>query len=336
MIPRSLAVRQVEQNDAERPLIGIARQAAVSPLLRAKRGVEYYELPSASILNRCTSERMPFRWTINPYRGCEFGCKYCYARYTHEFMGMDDPAEFEEKIYSKRDAADLLRRELINSPNGAIAIGTATDPYQPAERVYGTTRSILEALNEFRGLRLSITSKSDLVVRDIPLLQELARENEVDVHITITTLREDLARLLESRAPRPELRLKAVRGLAQGGIATSVFAMPVLPGITDGPGELEKLAEQAAEAGAVNFAVRILFLKPSAKAAFLPFLQAEFPDLLNRYQRLYAREAYLRGAYQKKLSIRVAAIRRQYGWDAPLKEKDLPVFGSRRQLELFC
>jgi DNA repair photolyase len=316
-------------------LVGIARQAAASPLLHAKRRVEYFQLPSESVLNRCTSARMPFRWTVNPYRGCEFGCKYCYARYTHEFMGMNDPLEFEEKIYSKRDAANLLRRELATCPNGDIAIGTATDPYQPAERIFGTTRSILEVLNEFRGLRLSITSKSDLITRDIPLLEELAVENEVDVHITVTTLCEDLARLLEPRAPRPELRLNAVRALSQAGVPTQVNCMPVLPGITDGPGELETLAGYAADAGAMNFATSILFLKPSAKAAFMPFLKAEFPELVRRYEQLYARGAYLRGPYQQELGMRVAAIRRRHGWDAERPERDLPAFGTREQLPLF-
>src|SRR5437867_3274325 len=154
--------------------------AAESDLLESKRQVEYFELPARSILNR-TRPGMPFAWAINPYRGCEFGCKYCYARYTHEFMGMEDPAEFEEKIYSKERAAELLRSELRQDPGGAIAIGTATDPYQPAERLYGTTRSILETLAAFRGIAVSITTKSDLVLRDLALLQEVGKENSLQV-----------------------------------------------------------------------------------------------------------------------------------------------------------
>jgi DNA repair photolyase len=319
----------------EQTLVGIARLAAASPSLRRKRVVEYYQLPAESILNRCSSERMPFRWTINPYRGCEFGCKYCYARYTHEFMGLQDPLEFEEKIYSKRDAGALLRRELTANPDGEIAIGTATDPYQPAERVYQTTRSILEVLSEFRGLRISITTKSDLITRDSELLREIGRENSVRVHLTITTLNAELARVMEPRAPRPELRLRALAALARAGIRTMVNAMPVLPGITDGPGELEALAAQAARNGATQFATSVLFLKPSAKAAFLPFLEERFPSLLPRYTALYARSAYLRGAYEQSLTRRVDRIRRLHGWAIEPAETNLPAFGLRRQIQLF-
>src|SRR3954451_11520717 len=145
-------------------LVGIARLASESPLLEAKRAVQYFEIPSRSILNR-TKPTMPFRWTINPYRGCEFGCKYCYARYTHEFMEMA-PGDFEDKIYAKASAAHLLRQELsrIDRKDG-IAIGTATDPYQPAERRYGRTREILEVFARDRGRHIATISKSDLIVR---------------------------------------------------------------------------------------------------------------------------------------------------------------------------
>lgn len=317
-------------------LIGIAKLAAGAQSLRRKSSVEYFELPARSLLNRCSSERMPFRWTVNPYRGCEFGCKYCYARYTHEFMGLDNPLEFEEKIYSKLDAGALLRRELTSEPAGEIAIGTATDPYQPAERSYQTTREILEVLNEFRGLRISITTKSDLITRDIELLQTLSRENALRVHITITTLRAELARVMEPRAPRPELRLRAVEKLARAGIWTTVNAMPVLPGITDRPGELEALAAQAARAGAAQMATSVLFLKPSAKAAFLPFLRERFPALAGRYEALYARNAYVQGVYEEGLARRMEAIRHRHGWPRERPATALPAFGRRVQLQLFA
>src|SRR5436853_6017807 len=151
------------------PLVGIARLAAQSDLLEAKRAVEYFEIPARSILNR-TKPNMPFRWTINPYRGCEFGCKYCYARYTHEYMEMT-PEDFEDRIYAKSAAAHLLRQELRRTPrNDHIAIGTATDPYQPAERRYRRTRAILEVFARERGRFLGITTKSDLVTRDVDVL----------------------------------------------------------------------------------------------------------------------------------------------------------------------
>src|SRR5579864_4301573 len=161
-------------------LIGIAKMAAESQPLAAKAQVEYFEIGARSILNR-TKPGMPFQWTINPYRGCEFGCQYCYAHYTHEFMGMEDGREFESKIYAKAAAPEILRRELGKiDRREAIAIGTATDPYQPAERRFLRTRSILEVLASERGWRLSITTKSDLIQRDVALLSEIARANVLD------------------------------------------------------------------------------------------------------------------------------------------------------------
>src|SRR5271166_625956 len=196
-------------------LIGIARLASEGESLREGYNVEYFTIESKSLLNRCVSGRaMPFQWTINPYRGCEFACKYCFARYTHEFMEMR-PEDFEDKIYAKSGAAHLLRQELGRIDRADhIAIGTATDPYQPAERRYRRTRAILEVFARERGRHVGITTKSDLVVRDLDLLREIARANVLAVHFTITTLDEKLARLLEPLAPLPELRLAAARKLS--------------------------------------------------------------------------------------------------------------------------
>jgi DNA repair photolyase len=309
--------------------------AAESPQLRSKRTVEYFSLRGNSILNRCSSPGMPFLWTINPYRGCEFGCKYCYARYTHEFMGMENPLAFEEKIYSKRDAGEILRAELCKNPGGAIAIGTATDPYQPAERLFETTRSILQALAEFRGLEISITTKSDLVVRDLPLLREIARCNALEVHITITTLREDLARQLEPLAPRPDLRLRAVKALADSQIAVGVNAMPVLPGVTDSPQELDAVARAASQVGASHFAVSVLFLKPAAQRAFFPFLEQHFPHLVERYRRLYSRGAYLHGKTAQRIQQTARDLRTKYGLEGISPDCPPQPFGRRDQLALF-
>ena len=154
-------------------LIGIARLASEGESLREGHNVEYFTLPAKSLLNRCVSNRqMPFTWTINPYRGCEFGCRYCYARYTHEFMEMRDGMEFEQKIYVKQHAAGLLRHELRRvKPDEAIALGTATDPYQPAERRYEVTRGILEEFARHRGFELGIVTKSNLIVRDLDIAE---------------------------------------------------------------------------------------------------------------------------------------------------------------------
>ena len=179
-------------------LVGIARLAASSLRAEAKRGTEYFLLPVRSILNYCDSERVPFRWTVNPYRGCEFGCKYCYARYTHEYMDIDG-GEFESKIYVKKDAGAVVDCDLSTEKiwGEHIAIGTATDPYQPAEREFGATRAILEKMVLREGLSLSITTKSDQVVRDIDLLRRVAERSSITVNLSITTLRVRLARILE-------------------------------------------------------------------------------------------------------------------------------------------
>src|SRR5579864_2421023 len=234
-------------------LVGIARLASQSETLEAKSRVQYFEIASRSILNR-TKPNMPFQWTVNPYRGCEFGCKYCYARYTHEFMGMEEAGEFEDRIYAKAAPAELLRQELKRIPKReSIAIGTATDPYQPAERRYERTRAILQVFAAERGRRISITTKSDLVARDLDLHLEIARGNVLDINITITTLDADLARLLEPRAPRPDLRLAALRKLSEAGITAGVFPNPVMPAITDGDENLEGIARAASESGAQYF-----------------------------------------------------------------------------------
>jgi DNA repair photolyase len=293
-------------------LVGIARLAAEGPLLEAKRKVQYFEIAARTILNR-TKPNMPFQWTINPYRGCEFGCKYCYARYTHEFMEMA-PADFEDKIYAKSAAALLLRQELRKvGAKEHIALGTATDPYQPAERRFERTRSILEVFARESGRHLGITTKSDLVVRDLELLREVARRNVLGVHMTITTLDEKLARMLEPRAPRPELRLAAVEKLAQAGIRTAVFPNPIMPGLTDSERQLDRLAQAARDHRAEGFGGGPLFLMPSAQAVFLPFLEENFPELMERYQKTFESSAYLDKAYKDELAAKVRRIRDRYG-----------------------
>src|ERR1700751_2587530 len=190
-------------------LIGIAALAERAPRLEAKARAEERDLESRSIRNRCDSVRMPFQWTVNPYRGCEFGCHYCYARYTHEYMELDGN-EFESKIYVKKDAGPLAQRDLASEKiwGEHIAIGTATDPYQPAEREFGATRAILEKMAEREGLNLSITTKSNQVLHDIDLLKRISERSALVVNLSVTTVRSRLARMLEPRAPRPDYRLE--------------------------------------------------------------------------------------------------------------------------------
>src|SRR6266700_7524047 len=296
------------------PLIGIARLASEGESLREGHNVEYFTLPNRSLLNRSVSNReMPFTWTINPYRGCEFACKYCYARYTHEFMEMRNGIDFEQKIYVKQHAAELLRHELRRvKPQEAIALGTATDPYQPAERRYEVTRGILEEFARHRGFELGIVTKSNLVVRDLELLKEVAKRNRLSVHITVTTLDAELARILEPRAPRPDLRIDAVRALSQAGLRVGVSCSPVVPGITDSPKDLEGVIRAAAEAGADYVFVNPLFLKPCSAAVFLPFLEKNFPHLVDNYRQRYQDRAFLPPAYAKRLSHLITHLREKY------------------------
>ena len=295
-------------------LVGIARLAASSPRAEAKRGTEYFLLPVKSILNECHSERVPFRWTVNPYRGCEFGCHYCYARYTHEYMELDG-ADFESKIYVKENAGALVERDLGHEKiwGEHIAIGTATDPYQPAEREFGATRAILEKMAEREGLSLSITTKSDQVVRDIDLLRRISARSSLTIHVTVTTVRTRLARMLEPRAPRPDLRLEAVRKLREAGISVGVNAMPILPGLTDSEADLDALMRATRDSGAQWIAGNVLFLMPASWKSFMRFLEAKFPKLARQYREWFKGYGNAPEIYRKEISERVERLRRKYG-----------------------
>src|SRR5215469_9787386 len=300
-------------------LIGIAKLANEAEQVDSGHQVEFFSLPVRSILNRSDSKRrLPFTWTINPYRGCEFACKYCYARYTHEFMELRDASEFEHKIFVKEEAAWLLRRDLGKVRAGEeIAIGTATDPYQPAERRHQVTRSILEELSRHAGLEIGIVTKSNLVLRDIDLLQRISEQNAIGVHITVTTTNTDLARILEPRAPRPDLRLEAVRKLNQAGIPAGVSCAPVLPGLTDKPKDLEAVVKAAAEARATHIFANPLFLKPCSRAIFLPFIAQHFPDLVPLYHELYDERDFGSEGYRKHLAALMSKLKKKYGIGTP-------------------
>jgi DNA repair photolyase len=300
--------------DSGTRLVGIARLASHGESVRQGHEVEYFTLPVRSLLNRCTGTRMPFTWTINPYRGCEFACKYCYARYTHEFMEMRDGIDFEQKIYAKQHAAELLRQELRKVKRGEdIAIGTATDPYQPIEKKLEITRAILQELTRHSGLELGIVTKSAMVVRDIDLLKEISKQNHISVSFTVTTLNADLARILEPRAPRPDLRLDALRSLRDAGVRAGVICAPVLPGVTDSPKQLEAVVKAAAENKAVHIYANPLFLKPCSAAVFLPFLKEHFPKLVPEYEKRFKDRAFLPAAYRKRISGLMAQLKEKYG-----------------------
>jgi DNA repair photolyase len=363
--------------EAPAPLVGIAKLAAEGESVRAGHNVEYFTLESRSILNRCTAPRMPFTWTINPYRGCEFACKYCYARYTHEFMEIKDSLEFERQIYIKQGSCPtpvpagdddstqlpnsptlspkdgdkgraqnrpgenlryLLRRDLKKvKPGEEIAIGTATDPYQPAERRYEVTRTLLEEFALHSGFDIGIVTKSDLIVRDIDVLRRVAKTNRLFVNLTITTLDPQLARILEPRAPRPDLRLKALRALNVSGIDAGVICAPVLPGITDRPRDLEQLVAETARHGGKYIFANPLFLKPCSASVFLPFLEKEFPQLVGEYKRRFEEKAFVSAAHRKRTSELMSKLRSKYGitYYFNRKKESGPQLVEAQQLGLF-
>jgi DNA repair photolyase len=325
-------------SEPQAPLVGIARLAAQGEAISEGHNVDYISLENRSLLSRCDSPRMPFSWQINPYRGCEFACKYCYARYTHEFMDMRDGLEFERKIYVKKHSAWLLRQELKQvRPGQSIAIGTATDPYQPAERKFGITRAVMEEFARHEGLSLGLVTKSDLIVRDLDLLRTIAAKNRLRIHVTVTTTDTNLARILEPRAPRPDLRFSAVSKLVAAGISTSVNCAPILPGITDSPKDLESVVQAAAAAGATSVAAIPLFLKPCSAKVFMPFLQENFPHLVPLYKVRYGGRAFLPDNYRKRISTLVSKLCRKHGIGVRNHESGLRMSGEdlSKQLNLF-
>jgi DNA repair photolyase len=292
---------------------------------RRRRGATFVDLAARSALNSPATTGMAF-WTLNPYVGCEFACSYCYARATHrwtsERTGLDQdgrmsPYEaFERNIFVKRGAARLLLRTLDPAKLDGLPllIGTATDPYQPAERRFGVTRSVLEALLRFQGLEIWITTKSPLIARDVDLLAQVAGRHRLSVCISIITLDAELVRRLEPRSPLPRVRLRAMAKLAARGLPVGALIAPIGPGLTDGWGALGGLMAASKEAGA-RFAVgSALRLAPVARAGFLPVLEREFPELVARYHRRYGRSATAGKAYLTALDRRLRALQEIHGF----------------------
>jgi len=297
--------------------------------------IEFKAMEVRSILNRSVSKRMTWMaWSINPYRGCEFACRYCYARYTHEFMApahdgkpssgqhdFHDPLTFERLIFLKQNAAWLLEQELRRfRSSDQIAIGTATDPWQPIERRARITRSILEVFAQRSGYRIGIVTKSRLILRDTDLLREIARHNQLVVHITITTPDAGLARLLEPRAPRPDLRFDTVRHLRAAGITTGVLCSPLLPGITDTEQAIDRMAALAAKANASFFAANPLFLKPCSRPTYLSFVREHYPALVADYERRFAHSDFAAKPYAAHLSHLVSQARVRHGLNRRWRE----------------
>jgi DNA repair photolyase len=343
-----------------------AFERKVLPVLGEQKDIRYYSTHAKSVLNDTDVTGMGF-WSINPYVGCAFGCAYCYARYAHRYViernvtahpeqkllreafeTLPPWLAFERQIFVKENAADVLRRTLRHGSekhlrliNGeGIGIGTATDPYQPAERRFRITRGILEVLAEHERIRVWIITKSPLVTRDVDLLRRIGRHNEVSVHISLITVDRELARRLEPRAPTPDARLRALARLRDHGIDAGINVMPVLPGITDRPDQLEPLVKAVAEAGATHIAACALRLRSAARQRYLPFIEKEFPHLASRYRATYASshhagERYREGlhAYFTKTCARFG-VRFGHRDDDDESESDSPVIQNQLALTL--
>ncbi len=297
-----------------KPISRLAQAAADALLEDTGCLTEYRPLESRSIVSKTNSRRRVFfTYAINPYRGCEFACRYCYARYTHEFLELHVPEDFERKIYFKQNAAWLLTQELARlKPGTDIAIGTATDPYQPLERKQRITRSLLEVFARKSGFRLGIVTKSALIMRDRDLLQEIARRNHLSIHLTVTTVDTELARTLEPRAPRPDLRMKTVAALRQAGLRAGVLCSPLMPGITDSRSSIGAVAKAAAAADASFFAAGALFLKPCSQPTFFDFLRRHFPRKLPAYEKHYAVSAFVSAEYRQHIADLVDSVCREH------------------------
>lgn len=314
-------------------------QRPVLPVIGEQKDIRYYATRAKSVLNGTDVTKMGF-WSINPYVGCAFGCAYCYARYAHRYViersvtahpeqrllkeafeTLPPWLAFERQIFVKENAAEVLRRALrhgsdkhLNLLKGeGIGIGTATDPYQPAERRFRITRGILEVFAEHEGLHVWIITKSPLVTRDIDLLRRIGRHNTISVHISLITIDRDLARRIEPRAPTPEARLRALARLRDSGIEAGINVMPVLPGITDRPDQLEPLVKAVGEAGATYLNACALRLRSAARQRYLPFIEKEFPELASRYRTTYAHSHHAGERYREGLQRYFTRVCARYG-----------------------
>jgi len=295
-------------------------------------GADVQEIYCKSLINRVDVPNFPFRWTINPYRGCRHACTYCYARPTHEFLGLDSGREFEQRVFAKVNAPEVLRQELAKPKwrGEAIAIGTASDPYEPAESQYRLTRRILEVLLEFQN-PVSITTKGVLVRRDVDVLRELSQVADVQVVFSVGSIDDRTWKLMEPGAPRPLARLEAMQYLVENGVAAGVILAPLLPGISDSSESINAVVSAAASHRAQFLASNVLFLKPGSKEWFMPMLREAYPRLVPAYEKLY-RKTYAPREYAQRVQQVVEEARRT--WRLPAMEPARNLQGPQRRMQL--
>jgi len=278
------------------------------------RGMTFHEVRAKTIISKVPeASRVPFRWTINPYRGCSHACRYCFARNTHTYLDFDAGHDFDTQIVVKVNAPELLRRELA-APRWRgehIAMGTNVDCYQRAEGRYqlmpGIIRALTDAANPF-----SILTKGTLIMRDIDLLAEAADITEVGLNVSVGIIDKHLSRLIESGAPAPERRLAVCAALNERGLPCGVLMGPVIPHLSDSPAQLDRAVREIAATGATHVSPIVLHLRPGAREWFLAWLRDEHPELTSAYRDLYGSRAYAPEAYQRQISEQVAELARRY------------------------
>jgi DNA repair photolyase len=266
--------------------------------------IRFYEVHARSLLNRVPERsRMPFRWTINPYRGCAHACVYCFARPTHKYLDFDAGRDFEREIVVKVNAPEILRAELARGSwrTEHVALGTNTDPYQWVEGRYRLMEGIWEALRDSAN-PCSVLTKSPLLLRDLSLMREISERASISACLSIPTLDEKAWRATEPHTPNPRARLEAVAELNRAGIPTGVLIAPLMPGINDAPHQVEPLLEMAAAAGATSIGGIALHLRGEVRRVFMDWLRAQRPDLVPRYEELYRRGAYAPREERARLS----------------------------------
>jgi len=285
--------------------------AALTEAERRADAARYQEVACRSALNRV--QGMPFAWTLNPYRGCTHGCHYCFARRYHVQFEMDSDDEFASVILVKTNFVEVLKREL-DKPTWTreqVALGTATDPYQPIEGHYRLTRRALEALARGR-TPVGLVTKGPMVVRDRDVLLELSRAASVTVCMSVPTVDEDAWRILEPGTAHPLQRLRAVRELVDAGINAGVLMAPIVPGFSSSRDKLERTVKAIADHGARFVGCNVMYLQDGTRTHFMKFIAREFPAMTPRFERLYARK-YPPDHYRDEVRAMVRTLQQRYG-----------------------
>lgn len=279
-------------------------------------GIVFHEVAARSVLNRVQSTGLPFRWTVNPYRGCSHACAYCFARNSHTYLDLDAGEDFNGQVVVKVNAPEVLAREL-RSPKWChehVAMGTNTDPYQRAEGRYRLMPGIIDALTA-SATPFSVLTKGTLLARDLPLLTAAAERVEVGVAVSIAMIDSGLSASVEPGTPSPRARIELVRKITDAGLRCHAMVAPVLPGLSDSIEQLDTLLGEIAAAGASGVTVLALHLRPGAREWYLGWMAREHPDLMPRYQALYSRGSNADRGYRESLSSRVGPLVRKHGLD---------------------